>query len=136
VVEEVVQAHRPRFLVIGGKSMGGRVASYIAADTPEVHGIVFLGYPLHPPGKPAQLRDAHLYQIMLPMLFLSGTRDNFAQFGLLDSVVRKLGARATLVWTEGGDHSLHRHKSDTESLAAAADSMENWLKHQFGTPPA
>jgi len=126
VVEEVAETHHPRKIVIGGKSMGGRVASYIAADTPGVAGLVFLGYPLHPPGKQDQLRDAHLYSISLPMLFLSGTRDTFAERPLLESVVQRLGGRATLIWTEGGDHSLKVRKSGTATLEAAANDIETW----------
>ena len=129
VVEEVVEAHRPRSIVIGGKSMGGRVASYIAADTPAISGLVFLGYPLHPPRKPDQLRDAHLYDIHLPMLFLSGTADEFAERHLLESVVKRLSNRATLVWTEKGDHSLKVGKTGQAPLVAAADSIERWI-HQ------
>ena len=108
--------------------MGGRVASYIAADTPGVGGLVFLGYPLHPPGKPDQTRDAHLYGVQLPMLFLRGTRDAFAERALLEGVVGKLGDRATLVWTEGGDHSLKVGKGTGDSLMAAADRIEEWIK--------
>jgi predicted alpha/beta-hydrolase family hydrolase len=132
VVAEVVSEHKPGIVVIGGKSMGGRVASYIAGDTPGVNGLVFLGYPLHPPGKTDQMRDAHLVELQLPMLFLSGTRDAFAERGLLEDVVRRLGSRATLVWTEGGDHSLRAGKSG-DSLRAAADSIELWIKQEFGS---
>ena len=108
--------------------MGGRVASYIAADTEGVRGLVFLGYPLHPPGKKDQLRDAHLYDIELPMLFLSGTRDTFAERMLLEKVVRRLKNRATLVWTEGGDHSLKVGRSGTATLEAAADTIQKWVR--------
>ena len=132
VVGEVAQEHGPRTIVIGGKSMGGRVASYIAADTAGVGGLVFLGYPLHPPGKPDQMRDAHLYGIPLPMLFLSGTRDAFADRALLEGVVGKLGDRATLRWTEGGDHSLKVGKGKADSLMAAADTIEEWVKKKIG----
>jgi uncharacterized protein len=126
VIQEVAETHHPRRIIIGGKSMGGRVASYIAADMKEVVGLVFLGYPLHPPGKQDQLRDAHLYAINLPMLFLSGTRDTFADRTLLEKVVHRLGDRATLVWTEGGDHSLKAGKS-VNTLDAAANSIRIWL---------
>jgi uncharacterized protein len=126
VVQEVVEVERPKKILIGGKSMGGRVASYIAANTTGVHGLVFLGYPLHPPGKPDQLRDAHLYEIHLPMLFLSGTRDGLAERSLLEKVVRQLGERATLVWTEGGDHSLKVGRSGNATLESAADEIQKW----------
>jgi predicted alpha/beta-hydrolase family hydrolase len=125
VVSEVAGDCKPRRLVIGGKSMGGRVASYIAGDTPAVNGLVFLGYPLHPPGKQDQLRDEHLYALKLPMLFLSGTKDTFAERRLLEKVVRRIGDNATLIWTEGGDHSLKRGRVDT--LTPAADAIEQWI---------
>jgi uncharacterized protein len=126
VIAEVADAHHPRQIIIGGKSMGGRVASYIAHDAPGVAGLVFLGYPLHPPGKKDQMRDAHLYSLPLPMLFLSGTRDTFAERPLLETVVHRLGGRATLVWTEGGDHSLKVAKSGTAPLEAAASRIQEW----------
>jgi predicted alpha/beta-hydrolase family hydrolase len=127
VVGDVVAAHRPRRVIIGGKSLGGRVASYIAAATTEAHGLVFLGYPLHPPGKHDQLRDQHLYAIPVPMLFLSGTKDAFAERTLLEDVVRKIGERATLVWIEGGDHSLKTARADKDSLPMAVDRIEEWI---------
>lgn len=127
VVSEVVARHGPNRVIIGGKSMGGRVASYIAADTPGVSGLLFLGYPLHPPGKPDQLRDQHLYSLKLPMLFISGTKDTFAGQELLEKVVRRIGDNATLVWVEGGDHSLKRGRGDRESLGMAADAIDRWI---------
>jgi uncharacterized protein len=128
VIAQVLGEHKPKRLFIGGKSMGGRVASYIAGDIPEVNGLVFLGYPLHPPAKPDRLRDAHLYGLEKPMLFISGTKDTFAERPLLERVVAKIGDRATLVWIEGGDHSLKTTKKGTDSLRAAADAIENWVK--------
>ena len=130
VVEEVAAAHGPGKIIIGGKSMGGRVASYIAADAPQVNGLVFLGYPLHPPGKQDRMRDAHLYDIQLPMLFLSGTRDTFAERPLLETVVNRLGDRATLIWTEGGDHSLKVGRKGANTLEAAADQIEKWVRER------
>lgn len=89
-----------------GKSFGGRMASMAVAEgAMEPSGLVFLGYPLHPAGKPEKLRDEHLYGITLPMLFLSGTRDTLATAELLDAVVDKLPT-AALEWHEGGDHSF------------------------------
>src|SRR5262245_23556836 len=90
----------------GGKSLGGRIASMCVADGMEAAGLVFLGYPLHPPGKPDRLRADHLQRIEVPMLFLQGTRDPFAKPELLDTVMEKLGDRATLERVEGGDHSF------------------------------
>jgi predicted alpha/beta-hydrolase family hydrolase len=128
IVQAVLAEHKPERLIIGGKSMGGRIASYIAAEEPGVSGLVFLGYPLHPPGKPDQLRDAHLYALGLPMLFISGTRDTLAQRDLLQNVVTKIGSNATIVWVQGGDHSLKRKKKDEESLKEAADTIERWVR--------
>ena len=128
VVSEVLAENHPKRLVIGGKSMGGRVASYIAGDIPEVSGLLFLGYPLHPPGKQDQLRDAHLYELHRPMLFISGTRDTFAERSLIEKVVSRIGDRAKLVWIEGGDHSLKTSKTDKESLKVAADAIELWVQ--------
>jgi len=127
VVADVVAEHKPRRLIIGGKSMGGRVASYVAGNISEVSGLVFLGYPLHPPGKPDQMRDAHLYDLEKPMLFISGTKDTFAGRPLLERVVGQIGERATLVWIEGGDHSLKTSKKGTDSLRTAADKIEEWI---------
>jgi predicted alpha/beta-hydrolase family hydrolase len=128
VVAGVMSQYKPQRLFVGGKSMGGRVASYIAGDTPGVDGLIFLGYPLHPPGKPDQLRDAHLYTLNLPMLFISGTKDTFAGRDLLEKVVAKIGSNATLVWVEGGDHSLKRGRKDAESLQVAAQTIDNWVR--------
>ena len=126
VISEVIRLRRPKRLIIGGKSMGGRVASYIAAETPEVNALVFLGYPLHPPGKSDQLRDQHLYGLKMPMLFLSGSKDTFATRELLEGVVGRIGSHATLVWIEGGDHSLKRNRQDAQSLAIAVDTVADW----------
>lgn len=90
----------------GGKSLGGRIASMVVADGVPAKGLVFVGYPLHPPGKPERIRDAHLSSIRVPMLFLQGTKDPFARPDLLEKTIRKLGDRATLHPIEGGDHSF------------------------------
>jgi len=107
IVEQVRSSHfKPVSLFIGGKSMGGRIASQIAANGTDVDGLFFLGYPLHPPGKTEQLRDQHLFRIKKPMLFLSGTRDAFAKRDLLESAVSKIGSNAQIHWMENGDHSF------------------------------
>lgn len=95
---------RPLFL--SGKSLGGRVASMLVADGEAVAGLVFLGYPLHPPGKPERARDSHLGSIDAPMLFIQGTADPFARFDLLTGLVDRLGERSELFAVEGGDHSF------------------------------
>ncbi|MGJ3189964.1 alpha/beta hydrolase family protein [Paenarthrobacter sp. FR1] len=89
-----------------GKSFGGRMASMAVAEGMPARGLVYLGYPLHAPGKPEKLRDEHLYGVTAPMLFLQGTRDTFATPSLLEGVVEKIGPTATLQWSEGGDHSF------------------------------
>jgi uncharacterized protein len=128
VIEGVIAEYHPKRIIIGGKSMGGRVASYIAGEIDSVAGLVFLGYPLHPPGKISQLRDEHLYTLMRPMLFISGTRDTLAQQNLLQRVVDKIGERATILWIERGDHSLTVRRGDSGPLKIAADRMEEWIR--------
>jgi len=95
-------------LVAGGKSFGGRMTSTAQAEEPlpGVRGLVFLGFPLHPPGRPDDTRAEHLARVTIPMLFLQGTRDEFADLELLRPVVKRLGDRATLHLVEGGDHSF------------------------------
>jgi len=101
-----------RPVLAGGKSYGGRIASMAAADGMPAAALVFLGYPLHPPGKPDRIRDGHLYGLDIPMLFLHGTKDPFADPALLGVVVDKLGDRATLVDVEGAGHSFERSRKD------------------------
>ncbi len=107
-------------VLAGGKSLGGRIASMCVADGMPAAGLVFLGYPLHPPGKPERLRAEHLERIGVPMLFLHGTRDPFAQPELLAKVLEKLGRRATYVPIEGGDHSFNVRgvKADARDVGA------------------
>jgi predicted alpha/beta-hydrolase family hydrolase len=98
--------------IAAGKSMGGRVASQMVADNIlPVHGLVFLGYPLHPVNNKDRLRDAHLYMIRIPMLFFAGTRDQLCNMEKLDTVLKSLKAPWDLVTVEGGDHSFHVPKS-------------------------
>jgi predicted alpha/beta-hydrolase family hydrolase len=89
-----------------GKSLGGRIASMMVADGLPAEGLVFLGYPLHPPGKPDRIRDKHLARVKMPMLFVQGTADPFARWDLIEATVAGLGGRATLHPVEGGDHSF------------------------------
>jgi uncharacterized protein len=95
-----------RRVFAGGKSMGGRIASMAAAEGMPAAGLVFLGYPLHPPGRPEKIRDAHLPDVPVPMLFLQGSRDAFARPDLLAGVLARLGPRAEHVEIAGGDHSF------------------------------
>jgi predicted alpha/beta-hydrolase family hydrolase len=101
-----LRGERPARVVLAGKSMGGRVASMLAAEGEPSDGLVFLGYPLHAAGKKTALRDAHLPAITAPMLFLEGTRDPHCDLDLLRPVLAKLGPRATLHVIDDGDHSL------------------------------
>ena len=99
-------------LVIGGKSMGGRIASQVASVTPDgIAGLVFLGYPLHPPGRPDKLRDAHLKGIHAPMLFVQGARDTFGTEAEIHAVIKRLRLPAKIYPIEGGDHSFKIPKS-------------------------
>jgi len=94
-------------IVAAGKSLGGRIAAQLAADGRlPVRGLIFLGYPLHPPGQPEHLRDAHLYRIATPMLFFTGTRDPLCDLTVLRPVLQRLTAPWELSLLEGGDHSL------------------------------
>jgi predicted alpha/beta-hydrolase family hydrolase len=94
-------------LVIGGKSMGGRIASQVAAIAPEgIAGLVFLGYPLHPPGRPDKLRGDHLPDIKAPMLFVQGARDTFGTEAEISAIIKTLRLPATLFAIAGGDHSF------------------------------
>ena len=101
-------------LMIGGKSMGGRMASYLGNDD-RVLGLFFLGYPLHPPGKPDQLRDEHLYSIHKPMFFASGTKDPFARIELLNATIGRIGKYATKYLIEEGGHSFDVPKKSGKS---------------------
>ncbi len=118
-------------LVAGGKSFGGRMTSTAQAEQPleGVRGLVFLGFPLHAPGKPSVTRAEHLDAVRIPMLFLQGSRDEFAQLDLLTRVCEQLGERATLQVIEGGDHSFKVPKkiqSAEAVLATLADSIAEW----------
>src|SRR5437773_4094499 len=96
-------------LLAGGKSFGGRMTSQAQAVSalPGVRGLVFLGFPLHPPGQPSNERGKHLLQVQVPMLFLQGTRDDFANLPLLEALCEQIGARARLKLFEDADHSFH-----------------------------
>ena len=118
-------------LIAGGKSFGGRMTSTAQAERPldGVVGLAFLGFPLHPPGKPSVTRAEHLFQVEVPMLFLQGTRDEFAELELLTGVRDKLGSRATLHLIEEGDHSFKVPKRAGTAegvMGELADTMVAW----------
>jgi predicted alpha/beta-hydrolase family hydrolase len=115
----------------GGKSMGGRIASQVAARAgfdPAPAGLAFFGYPLHPPGRPEQRRDAHLPEITAPMLFLHGTRDQFGTPDEMQALMATLGRGARLELIDGGDHSLIAPKrTDPKSLERAIEIAAAWI---------
>ena len=136
VIEEVKSGkYRPERIFVGGKSMGGRIASQVVASGVDVDGLFFLGYPLHRPGRPEMLRDEHLYRIEKPMLFLSGTKDQFAKKELLEGVVSKLGDIAEIHWVEGGDHSFNTRQSK-DALVQTYDEtigiLDSWVSAHGG----
>ncbi len=116
-------------LIAGGKSFGGRMTSTAQSSEPlpGVRGLAFLGFPLHPPGKPAVTRGEHLDAVRLPMLFLQGDRDEFAEPILLRQVLRNLGSRATLHLVHGGDHSFSVPKKSGRSLEDVFDELATTL---------
>lgn len=121
-------------LLAGGKSMGGRMTSQAAAARllPDVRGLVFFGFPLHPPGNAGTKRADHLADVKQPMLFLQGTRDTFADLKLLRPVCKKLGSQATLQIIETADHSFHVLKSsgktDAAILRELATTTAEWAR--------
>ena len=121
----------PPLLFLGGKSMGGRMASYLAAEGYSCAGLVFLGYPLHPPGNTERLRKAHLPGISVPMLFIAGTRDPFSRMDLLQACLEEIGELASLHLIQGGDHSFKVPKrsgrSSSQITAEILDVTVRWL---------
>jgi uncharacterized protein len=112
-------------VVIGGKSMGGRIASQVAAEHSEgIDGLVFLGYPLHPPGRPDKLRDGHLPNVTAPMLFLQGSRDAFGSADEIRATIKKHRLPATLYVIESGDHSFKVSKSIAPQQKVYEDVMD------------
>lgn len=122
---------RPRCLFVGGRSMGGRAASMLAARGFDCDGLILLAYPLHPAGKPEQLRDAHLPEIAAPVLCLNGTRDALCRQDLMNEVSSRMGDNWTMYWLEGADHSFHVLKSsgrtDADVLAEISEVSARWL---------
>src|SRR5437867_2854349 len=120
-------------LFAGGKSFGGRMTSQAqaASPLPGVRGLVFLGFPLHPPGQPSEERAKHLFDLQIPMLFLQGTRDDFAHLVLLESVCKPLGTRAPLKLFQDADHSFHvparTGRKDSEIRIEALDALVDWI---------
>ena len=121
-------------LIAGGKSFGGRMTSQAQAiePLPGVKGLAFIGFPLHPAGKPSAERAEHLHDVKIPMLFLQGTRDELAKLKLLRPLVKRLGARATLKLLQDADHSFHvparSGRKDPEVRAEMLDALAAWIE--------
>jgi uncharacterized protein len=120
-------------LIAGGKSFGGRMTSQAQAiaPLPGVRGLAFLGFPLHPAGKPSDTRAKHLGDIDIPMLFIQGTRDALAELSLLEPVVKRLGKQATLHRIAEADHSFHvlarSGRNDREAMSEVLDTLAAWI---------
>jgi len=131
VVEHTRAELRPKRIVIGGRSMGGRAASMLAAEGYSADGLLLLAYPLHPPGKPNQLRDAHLPKITMPVCCFCGTRDPFVTRDLMERVLETVPAPWEMHWVDGADHSFHVLKSSGRTDAAVmddiADMSRRWI---------
>jgi len=129
-------------LFAGGKSFGGRMTSQAqaAAPLPGVRGLVFLGFPLHPAGRPSDERGKHLFDAQIPMLFLQGTRDELANLQLLQSLGERLGSRATLKLFQDADHSFHvparTGRNDSEIRTEMLDAFAKWIEMVIPAPAA
>jgi len=129
-------------LFAGGKSFGGRMTSQAqaASPLPGVRGLVFLGFPLHPPGEPSEARGDHLLHVQIPMLFFQGSRDDFADFALLQKLAGKLGPRATFWMFDDADHSFHvparSGHTDAEIRVALAGALADWIDRILAATPA
>ena len=138
VVARAREELRPDVVVIGGRSMGGRAASMLAADGFACDGLLLLAYPLHPAGKPDQLRDAHLPTIDIPVLCLNGTRDALCRRDLMDAVLERVGPNWTMHWLDGADHSFHVLKSsgrtDAEVLSEIGETSRMWVERLARVP--
>jgi len=135
VVARVREEIEPKKLIIGGRSMGGRAASMLAADGFDCDGLLLLAYPLHPPGRPDQLRDAHLPAIKVPVICFNGTRDPFCTPDLMKAVLKNVKTDWKMHWIEGADHSFHVLKSsgrtDAEVLAEIGNATEVWVSRRI-----
>ena len=132
VVERTREEVRPGVLIIGGRSMGGRAASVLASQGFACDGLLLLAYPLHPPGRPQQLRSAHLPDVTMPVLCINGTRDDFCTPTLMKDVLATLGSNWRMHWIDGADHSFHVLKSsgrtDDGVMREIGDTASSWVK--------
>ena len=123
----------PKTLIIGGRSMGGRAASMMAANGFNCDGLLLLAYPLHPPGQPEKLRDAHLRSIEVPVLCFSGTRDPFITRELMEKALKTVKTRWDMQWIEGADHSFNVPKSSGKTSAQVLEDVANHTRGWLGT---
>lgn len=139
VVERTRAELRPVRLIIGGRSMGGRAASMLAADGFDADGLLLLAYPLHPAGQPEKLRDAHLPGIGIPVLAFSGTRDALCTRALMERAITMVTARWDMRWVDGADHSFHMLKSslrsDADVMHDIASTSREWVLGLVGAVP-
>jgi predicted alpha/beta-hydrolase family hydrolase len=132
-VTDRVRAELPSVpLYIGGRSMGGRAASMMAADGFDAAGLILLAYPLHPPGQHDKLRDEHLPSITMPVLCFNGTRDTFCDPALMAAALRKVNTQWTMHWIESADHGFHVPKksgrTDADVLREVATATSAWME--------
>jgi predicted alpha/beta-hydrolase family hydrolase len=123
VAERARAELKPRRLIIGGRSMGGRAASVLASEGFSCDGLLLLAYPLHPPGRPDQLRSAHLPAIRVPVLCINGTRDDFCTRSLMDEVLTTVQPTWRMHWIDGADHSFHVLKSSGKTDSAVMQEI-------------
>jgi len=137
VVARVREELKPRTLIIGGRSMGGRAASMLAAKGFDCDGLLMFAYPLHPPGQPEKLRDAHLPSIKVPVLCFNGTRDTFCTPELMVKALEPVKTKWEMHWLEGADHSFHVLKSsgrtDAQVLEEVGTVTQAWVG-SFASP--
>ena len=131
VVERARSELSPKKLIIGGRSMGGRAGSMLASKGFDCDGLALFAYPLHPPGHPEKLRDAHLPSIEVPVICFSGTRDPFISQDLMEKVLTNVKTKWDMQWLEAADHSFHVPKSsgrsDAELLGEVAAKTKEWV---------
>ena len=131
VVSRTRDELHPKTLIIGGRSMGGRAASMLAADGFESDGLLLLAYPLHPAGLPDKLRDTHLHSIRVPVICFNGTRDPLCRRDLMEAALKTVKTDWQMRWLEGADHSFHVLKSsgrtDSEVLIEIGNFAEAWV---------
>lgn len=132
VVDRVRSELNPKKLVIGGRSMGGRAASMMAADGFDCDGLLLYAYPLHPAGQPEKLRDAHLSSIEVPVLCFNGTRDALCMPSLMEKALETVTTKWRMEWIEGADHSFHVLKSSGKTDSQVTEEIGNvssaWIK--------